>query len=162
MADYLIKGETLSTIANGVRNVSGVNKELTPSSMAEIMSSYEGSGGGGAVETCTVTISSYYSQRAFDSLVATVVEDGVEKPYVRSRNELVCEDTIQNVKCGSIIVVILSCDTGIPYIEVTEGAALVKTDSHSNSFDGRIPIMFIFTAPVTAGVHATIIADYEP
>ncbi len=39
MADYLIKGETLSTIANGVRNVSGVNKELTPSSMAEIMSS---------------------------------------------------------------------------------------------------------------------------
>ena len=39
MVDYLIKGETLNTIANGVRNVSGVNKELTPSSMAEIMSS---------------------------------------------------------------------------------------------------------------------------
>ena len=48
MSDYLVKEETLSTIADGIRRVTGVNEALTPPRMAEIMNAAEpGSGSGG-------------------------------------------------------------------------------------------------------------------
>ena len=57
--DYIIKGETLSTIADGIRRVTGVSEDLTPPRMAEVMSAAEpgsGSGNSGEVETCKLTI----------------------------------------------------------------------------------------------------------
>ena len=38
MVDYLIKGDTLTAIADGVRNISGTTEEYTPEEMAALMS----------------------------------------------------------------------------------------------------------------------------
>lgn len=103
MADYLIKGETLSTIANGVRNVSGVNKELTPSSMAEIMSSYEGSGGGAGVETSKVTVaaSTYPTDVWYSPTLGEVARWSADEPGAYAQFECV-KGTIIMVDCYMI------------------------------------------------------------
>jgi hypothetical protein len=71
--NYIIKGETLSTIANGIRRIAGTDEKLTPSEMAEIMAAAEpGSGSGGGLETATI-------RSAFEAYVNGVfIEPGVD------------------------------------------------------------------------------------
>ena len=54
--DYIIKGETLSTIADGIRRVTGTNDELTPPRMAEVMSTIEPGSSGNPMINIDVTV----------------------------------------------------------------------------------------------------------
>lgn len=123
-----------------------------------------GGSGGGSVETCTVTVTNPYSCYGID-VIATTVVDGVETPYVSLTPYGGGSDTheISNVKCGSIITVLFfNSDSSVPYVETNNGAELIKachmeTDTHSH----RAHLVYVFTAPTTAGVHSTIIADAQ-
>ena len=46
---YLIKGNTLTSIADGVRNISGTSEEYTPEEMASLMSNMSPGSGAAAV-----------------------------------------------------------------------------------------------------------------
>lgn len=124
-----------------------------------------GSGSGGSVETCDVTITNY-SEMSLE-IIATVVDNGVETPYVslynNGYNDTTPPYTISNVKCGSIITVVLSTSKSTePYVETDNGSTLIKACYIGDAqFDGERTIVYVFLAPTTAGVSSTIVADFE-
>lgn len=134
-----------------------------------VSGTYEGSGGGGgaSVGTCTVTISDDWDYRRF-YIVATTVTNGVESTYTQ-----VCDIrelanfpeppyTITNVKCGSPIVIVYpEADSPYPYHEVDGGATFVNECRAGWSGEYvKNPLMFVFTAPETAGANGYIMVSY--
>lgn len=69
-----------------------------------VAGSYEGSGGGGSVETCTVVVRNTHSTGYLGTTVATVFNGENISYYSRTSNSTTQEITIENVICGSVIV----------------------------------------------------------
>lgn len=168
MADYLVKGASLTAIADAIRSKTGETRVLTLDGMAAAISSIPvGSGGssGGSVETCTVNITDFSDGWPLYTVTTTIV-DGIETPYVRLAEYLGTEEqpippyTISNVKCGTAITVVLPCAiTNTPCVEVDGGATLIKASRVSDRAYNSTALMFVFTAPETAGANATILAS---
>lgn len=122
-----------------------------------------GSGGGGSVETCTVTIDCINGNIAH--IAATIVENGVETIYTRMSN--IDSDseyppyTIYNVKCGSAIILnVAKCIYSDYMVDIDSGGVFVEScKSSSNDLDSHWTQMFVFKAPVIANANCNLIID---
>lgn len=135
-------------------------------SLAPLINSIEtggGSGGGVAVETCTVTIDHMDTPAAH--VVATVVENGVETIYNIGgdcdHSNLHLPVSIYNVKCGSAIVVEMfngSLQPSDMYIEIDNGATIIDFyRSSSPDVGGYFTTTLVLKAPTTANVDSYIL-----
>ena len=125
-----------------------------------------GGSSGGSVETCTVTLDneSLSCDCTIFTIMATVVENGVERPYFfeNSAGEWIYAHTISNVKCGSRIYLITHLNMTTPYVEIDGGATY---DFGVTDMFGSLSSMnfctLAFTAPTTADEHCTIYYAYD-
>lgn len=120
-----------------------------------------GGSGGGSVETCTVTVDNMDCQNM--QMVATLVIDGIETIYTTEGDHNAHNYppiTLNNVKCGSAIVVeipgsiVALCDV---FIEADYDDAVVKmyTSSNKDRTD-YYTNTFVFRAPTVANANSTI------
>ena len=157
-SDYVKPSGTKSITENGTHDVT---------SFASVEVNVAGSGGGGVVETCTVTVSDTGEECPLFA-ITTVAENGAVMSYDNIRDITDYENlprppyTISNVVCGSTIAILApEAETDVPYAEVDGGAKFIK--AHQVGWASRtkaIPLMFLFVAPETPGAHATIVASY--
>lgn len=98
-------------------------------------------------------------------MVAITIENRVETIYTKlnnidSNNEYP-PYTINNVKCGSIIVLnVIGCEYSDDVVDIDSGGILIAScKSSSNDNSGRWTNMYIFKAPTTANVDCNILID---
>ena len=125
--------------------------------------------GSASVDTCTVTITDRTDERRVFA-TTTIVDNNVETVYTNVGDYLL-EDggmvppfTISNVKCGAPIVLFVDDAWGsTPYVEVDGGATLIKAARVGDAGEpiGYYPLMYVFTAPRTAGANCTIVVSVD-
>lgn len=137
-------------------------------SIFDVVGSYEGSGGGssgGSADTCTVTINQFDSLSG--NIIATQVENGVETIYNLGnsydyRTGSLESLTINNVKCGSVMVIEIYDDFILPknrLVEIDNGATVVDFYRSSGvSRDGRnFTTTLVLKVPTTANVNCVAV-----
>ena len=116
--------EKMTNLANAIRSKAGETASLTIDEMAIAVEGIEsgGSGGGGAVETCTVTITS--SADSLTGYACTIINNNkidaiFNTGYNAGTTILSTPVVIENVLCNSCFLI--SGRFNIPGIQITNG-----------------------------------------
>lgn len=155
MSEYLIQGETLTTLADLVRAKTGATGSLTPAAMQEQLATLPdaGSGTGASVETCTVVIDNQVVNQGCKVVMyaVTVLENGaVTQKHFNLDGSGGSTDTlitIENVLCNSIVYVVYD-----GYSWAAPGCKNFGAEIFVSYYGGSI----ILYAPTTAGTIGTI------
>ena len=107
--EYIISEQSLTALAEGVRVVTGEKSSLDVDEMTELLNEYEAPVGG-AVETCTVTISSSaaptkvcYISAIGDAVVWTVDEPGASpEPFEAVKGSIIYVNTTQYITISGL------------------------------------------------------------
>jgi hypothetical protein len=160
-SQYIVPSGTKSITGNGthdVKSYASVNVAVPTEDLNTVLTEQEAliteletvlagkaaGGGGGSVETCTVTITTK-SLGAVKEVYASQYVDGSIVQYSIPGSSNVTNLTIENIICGTVIVF----STISP---IMAGSSVTHDASYINHQFGR----WEFTAPTTAGVSCTI------
>lgn len=130
--------------------------------LAQAVAALEGKasgGGGGSVETCTVTINTTENGKSNARIIGysyTAIENGeMVAKYITTKGNYVTTGVLSNVLCGSVITVMLD---GIMGLWTYSGDVVVESLGAWNST--VYPVAFL-SAPAVAGSNNSIVFDYE-
>lgn len=119
------------------------------------------SGGGNVSEVGTCTVSFVNSEFGGDcyifSIIATIVEDGVQKSYFYEGNEDL-DFVVHNVVCGSAITLVANLSYTTPAYAEISGTATFDFSQEIGSYNDWI---MGFTAPLVANENCIIYYSYE-
>lgn len=123
MADYLIKGETLSGIADAIRSKTGETESIAVEDMSGKIEGIEtGSGGDTSVETCTITLNgvriemtldeNYLSGRRWTSTAST--GDHIVPKHIKVKVPSYPSGFILGVSPSSSVILLKNSTMGTP------------------------------------------------